>query len=104
MVERVLETPHRWSDRQKAQAAQLQVKAADRDRGVAVERRLEAEAQRDRANDERDRALAEVAAATAERDQGIRDRDQAISDRDQVRELLAVTEADRDRQVRESRA
>ena len=108
-IERVLEAPSKWSDRQRAETALLKAEDAERERDRAVQRQREAETQRDgaeqardaaveaqdlahaeaaRATEERDQAVATAATADAERDDASRSRSQVLRDRDEARKAL----------------
>ena len=99
LVERILEAPSKWSDRQRAEAALLKAEDTERERDRTVERAREAEAERDRARgaeasaeaerasavEERAQAVLRATATEAERDELKRSRSSLLRDRDEAR-------------------
>ena len=123
IIERVLEAPAKWSDRQRADAASLDAADARRERDVAVERQREAEGQRDRAVEAQNsadseraqaveaQAVARAEAAESDRDQIalsrselLRERDEARKARDAAHQTLERERAAREAETAESEA
>ena len=124
-LERVLEAPSTRSDQQRAEAALLRAKAADRERDHAVQRQCEAEAERDRALDVAASAEADRDGADEERAQAVvkatrteaecedlkrlqseltRERDEARTDCDRIRDALEREQAEHTAEERNSKA
>ena len=99
IIERVLEAPAKWSDRQRADAASLDAADARRERDVAVERQREAEGQRDRAVEAQNSADSERAQAVEAQAQAVARAEAAESDRDQI----ALSRSERLRERDEAR-